>query len=148
MKMNNLTLRKATSNDYEFAFHAKKSAFKKYVEKVWGWDEEKQRLLHERRFQAQDFRVINLAGKDVGIMAVVVASDSVTVNQLFLLPEYQDKGIGRQCMLVIMEEARKQKLSIHLSGLKVNPRALVFYERLGFTHTGETDTHNLMEWQS
>jgi len=38
--MDNLKLRKATANDSEFAYRTKKAAFRKYVEQVWGWDEE------------------------------------------------------------------------------------------------------------
>jgi GNAT superfamily N-acetyltransferase len=79
-------------------------------------------------------------------MAVVVAPDCVKVNQLFILPEHQGKGIGRKCMLLIMEEARQLHLPIRLRVLKVNPRALAFYQRLGFVRTGETDAHVLMEW--
>ncbi|HLC30177.1 MAG TPA: GNAT family N-acetyltransferase [Dehalococcoidia bacterium] len=146
--MNSLTLRKASPNDSEFAYCAKRAAFKEYVEKVKDWDEDEQRHLHEQRFETQDFRVINLAGTDVGIMAVVVAPDCVKVNQLFLLPEHQGKDIGRRCMLLIMEEARELDLPLRLRVMKVNPRALAFYRRLGFVRTGETDTHDLMEWGS
>jgi len=144
--MNSLTLRKASPKDGEFAYYAKRAAFREYVEKVWGWDEDEQRQLHEQRFGAQDFRVINLAGTDVGVMAVVIAPDCVKVNQLFLLPEHQGKGIGRECMLLVMEEARQLSLPVRLRVMKVNPRALAFYQRLGFMRTGETDTHGLMEW--
>jgi GNAT superfamily N-acetyltransferase len=144
--VNSLTLRKAGPNDSEFVYCAKRAAFKEYVEKVWGWDEDEQRQLHEQRFGTQDFRVVNLAGTDVGIMAVVVAPDCVTVNQLFLLPEHQGKDIGRRCMLLVMEEARELGLPVRLRVMKVNPRALAFYQRLGFMRTGETNTHDLMEW--
>lgn len=144
--MNSLTLRKASPNDSEFAYCAKSAAFKEYMEKVEAWDEDEQRQLHEQRFGAQDFRVINQAGTDVGIMAVVVAPDCVKVNQLFLLPEHQGKDIGRRCMLLIMEEARHLGLPVRLRVMKVNPRALAFFQRLGFVCVDETDTHHLMEW--
>jgi GNAT superfamily N-acetyltransferase len=143
--MNSFTLRKASPNDSEFAYCVKRAALREYVEKVWGWDETEQRQLHEQRFRTQDFQVINWAGTDVGIMAVVVAPDCVKVNGLFLLPEHQGKGIGRRCMLLIMEEARQLGLPVRLRVMKVNPRALAFYERLGFMRTGATDTHDLME---
>ncbi|MDY7041561.1 MAG: GNAT family N-acetyltransferase [Chloroflexota bacterium] len=143
--MNILTLRKASPNDSEFAYCVKRAAFKEYVDKVWGWDEDEQQQLHEQRFRAQDFRVINFAGIDVGIMAVVVNPDCVEVNQLFLLPEYQGKNIGRRCMLLIMEEACQLGLPVRLSVMKVNPRALAFYQQLGFMRIGETATHYLME---
>jgi GNAT superfamily N-acetyltransferase len=142
--MDSITLRKARPEDSEFAYRVKRAAFRGYVEKVWGWDEHEQRQLHEQRFGSQDFRVINLAGTDIGIMAAVVAPECVKVNQLFLLSEHQGKGIGRKCMLLIMEEARRLVLPVHLRVLKVNPRALAFYRRLGFVRTGETDTHVLM----
>jgi putative acetyltransferase len=144
--MDDLVLRPAGPNDSEFAFRVKEAAFRQYVEKVWGWDEAEQRRLHEERFAAQDFRVISVAGTDVGIMAVVVAPDCLKLNQLFILPEHQGKGIGSACMRLIMDEARGLGLPVRLRVLKVNPRARAFYQRLGFVRTGETDTHDLMEW--
>ena len=146
--MDSLTLRKARPSDSEFTYYAKKAAFREYVEKVWGWDEDEQRLLQSQRFRAQDFRVISLNGIDIGILAVVVAPDSVKVNQLFLLPEHQGKGIGSKCMLLIMEEGRQLGLPLRLRVLKVNLRAQAFFQKLGFVCTGETDTHVLMERDS
>jgi putative acetyltransferase len=123
----------------------KKAAFKEYVEKVEGWDEEEQRQLHERRFRAQDFWVIHFAGIDVGIIAIVVGSDCGNVNQLFLLPGHQGKGIGHRCLLRITEEARQHGLPVRLRVMKANPRARAFFQRLGFIRSGETETHDLME---
>lgn len=145
--MDDPTLRAANPDDSEFAYCTKRAAFREYVEQVWGWDEEEQRQLHEQRFAAQDFRVISLAGTDVGIMAAVVAPDCVKVNQLFLLPGHQGQGIGRRCMSLIMEEARRLGLPVRLRVLKVNPRAQTFYQGLGFVRTDQTDTHILMESQ-
>lgn len=143
--MHDLTLRKAGPSDSAFAYRVKRAAFKEYVEKVWGWDEDEQRRLHAQRFGKHDFRIVNSDGTDVGIMTVAVATDCVHVHQLFLLPEHQSKGIGGKCMSLILEEARQLGLPVRLSVLKVNPRALAFYQRLGFTRTGETDTHWICE---
>lgn len=146
--MNNLTLRKAGPDDSEFAYGARKAAYREYVEQVKGWDDVEQRRLHEGRFRTQDFRVINLAGTDVGITAVVVSHECVKVNQMFVLPEHQGRGIGRRCMLLVMDEARRRDLPVRLRVMKVNPRARAFYERLGLTRIGETGTHDLMEWHA
>jgi ribosomal protein S18 acetylase RimI-like enzyme len=144
--VNGLTLRSATPDDREFAYRVKKAALREYVEQIWGWNEAEQRRLHERRFAAQEFRVIRLGGTDVGTMGVVVAPDCLRLNGLFILPEYQGRGIGRRCMALLMEEARQLGLPVRLQVLKINQRALAFYERLGFTRAGETGTHDLMEW--
>ena len=146
--MDGVTLGQACPEDSEFAYCVKKAAFREYVEKVWGWDEDEQRRLHEQRFASQDFRVINIAGADVGIMAVVVEPNCLKVNQLFLLPEHQAKGVGRECMSRIIDEGRRLGLPVRLRVLKVNPRAAAFYQRLGFVCTGETATHVLMERDS
>lgn len=143
--MHDLTLRQATPGDRDFAYRVKRAAFREYVEKVWGWDEGEQRRYHERRFAAQDFRVIGVAGRDVGIMAVEAAADCVSVKQLFILPGHQNRGIGTRCMALVMDEARELGLPVRLQVLKINPRAIAFYERLGFERTGQTDTHLLME---
>ena len=140
-----LEIRVAGEDDKEFAYRAKRAAFREYVEQVWGWDEEKQRKLHDQRFAAQDFSVINLDGRDVGIMSVDLKPDSVFVNQLYILPEHQTQGIGRRCMSIVVEEAKKLDLRVRLKVLKVNPRAVAFYERIGFTITDHTDTHFLMQ---
>jgi len=143
--MDNLRLRKATADDSEFAYQTKKAAFRQYVEKVWGWDEEEQRQLHERRFASQDFQVIQVSGIDVGILAIVRETDGVKVNQMFILPEYQGRGIGAACMMRIIEDAAVSGLPVRLQVLKVNERALSFFQRLGFSSIGESDTHVFME---
>lgn len=143
--MTDVDLREATSADGEFAYRAKKAAFRAYVEQVWSWDEAEQRQLHERRFCEQEFRVIQSSDVDVGILATVREHDYLELNQLFILPEHQGKGIGSRCMAMVMDEARQLGLPVRLRVLKVNPRALAFYERLGVARTGDTETHVLME---
>ncbi|MCP4641545.1 MAG: GNAT family N-acetyltransferase [bacterium] len=141
----NVTLRQAAPGDSEFAYEVKKAAFREYVERVWGWDEAEQRRLQARRFDAQDVRVVECEGEDVGIVALVVSSECVTLNQLYVLPGRQGEGIGRRCMAMVMEQARCHSKPVRLRVMKVNPRARALYQRLGFTTTGETDTHYEME---
>jgi GNAT superfamily N-acetyltransferase len=146
MRTVKIALRKAVAADSDFAYGAKKAAFRHYAEKIWGGDEEAQREIHNERFQAQEFRVISAGGVDVGVMALEQSGDCVKLNQLYLLPEYQGRQIGRQSMLLVMEQARELGLPIRLRVLKNNPRARAFYERLGFGCVGETDTHSLFAW--
>ncbi len=143
--MDNLRLRKAIPDDSEFAYQTKKASFRKYVEKVRGWDEDEQRQLHERRFASYDFQMIQMSGIDVGILAVVKLPDCVEIKHLFILSEYQSKGIGSACIKHIIEDASASTLPIRLQVLKVNNRAAAFYRRCGFRSIGESDTHILME---
>jgi ribosomal protein S18 acetylase RimI-like enzyme len=144
-RMDSLKLRKAMPSDSEFAYRVKKAAFRRYVEQVWGWDEEEQRRLQLKRFSSQEFSVIQLSGVDVGIIAVVKEPDCVKLNQIFILPEYQGKGIGKACVKGVVDDAAADGLSVQLRVLKVNNRGIAFFRKLGFKETGESDTHIQME---
>lgn len=139
-----MKLRKATSRDNEFAFQTKKAAFKIYVDMVWKWDEEEQRKMHEERFNDQ-FQIIQISGKDIGILTTLKTEDCLNINQLLIIPEYQNQGIGKRCMLNVLEAAKKENLPVRLRVLKVNPRAHNFYKDLEFRKIGETDTHIELE---
>ena len=78
-------------------------------------------------------------------MSVALQPDCVFVNQLYLLPEHQGQGIGRECVLVVIAQGNSLGLPVRLQVLKVNARAATFYKRLGFEITDETDTHFLMQ---
>ena len=143
--MEELSIRKARASDSEFVFTVKKSAFREYVEQVWGWDDSYQRRLHNRRFAAQDVYIIRFREVSIGFLAVSHTSDTLKVNQLFILPEYQGKGIGSACMNRIIDDANLEQKSVVLQVLKVNTRGIAFYQRLGFTIVGESTTHVQME---
>ena len=143
--MNDLTMRNAAADDSEFAYQTKKAAFRVYVEQVRGWDEDEQRALHEQRFASQGFQIINVDGSYVGILSAVRQPDCIKVNQIYIMPEHQGQGIGVACMMRVIEDAAALNLPVRLQVLKVNRRAILFYQRLGFGSAGETDTHVLME---
>ena len=143
--MEELNIRKADMSDSEFIFTVKKAAFREYVEQVWGWDDTYQRELHDRRFTSQDVRIIQHCGTDVGFLATSRTRETLKVNQLYILPEYQGRGIGSACMIRVLADANLRQQPVVLQVLKVNIRGSVFYQRLGFIIVGETTTHFLMK---
>lgn len=143
--MEGLSIRKARAGDSEFIFAIKKEAFRDYVEQVSGWDEYHQRELHNTRFASHDFRIIQFRGIDVGFFATSSASGAVKLHQLFILPEYQGRGIGSACMTRIVDEANLTQKPVMLQALKINTRAIAFYQRLGFTIADDDARHVQME---
>lgn len=89
--------------------------------------------------------MIQVDNIDVEILAFARHPDSVKVNQLFIVPEYQNRGIGAACIMSIIKDAAVSKLPVRLQVLKVNSRAFAFFQRFGFISIGESDTHILME---
>ena len=140
-----IELRVACQDDKEFIYDVKRAAMREYIEQTWGWDEEEQREIHERRFGSQEFQILLFGGRDVGIMSLALEPDCLFLNQIYILPEHQGRGIGSECMQTVFESAAESSLPVKLKVLKVNLRAAAFYERLGFTVWGDTDTHLLMQ---
>ena len=140
-----VTLRHAGARDRAFAYRVRKAAFEEYVARLHPWDEDEQRRIHDRRFDEYPYRIIQVDGRDVGVLLADVHGDEMRVRQLFVQPDQQRKGVGAACMNVVLGEAQALGLPVRLRVLKVNPRAQGFFARLGFTRTGETATHILLE---
>ena len=145
MDMATAALRPATHDDSQFAFDAKKAALGEYIGQTFGWDEDEQWRLHERRFCPSATRIIVSAGEDVGLVTVRREEGLLRLLQLFVLPEAQGQGIGSQVLAQVLDEARRAHHPVALRVLKSNPRAKAFYQRHGFAAVGETQTHHLME---
>ncbi len=143
--MEELSFRKAQRNDSEFVFAVKEAAYREYVEQIWGWDDNYQRERHNREFASHDFRIIQFRGTDVGFLITSHTSDTLKVNQIYILPEYQGKGIGSACMTRIVDDAGLEGKSVVLKVLKVNTRGITLYQRLGFTFVGEDSIYFQME---
>lgn len=143
--MKALSIRKTQATDSEFVFAVKKAAFREYVEQIWGWDDTYQRDLHNRRFDSQGIRIIQLHGTDVGFLSTRNTPDTFKVEQLYILPEHQGKGIGAACMKRIIDDANREQKPVTLQVLKINTRATAFYQRLGFTIVDENATHFQMK---
>jgi ribosomal protein S18 acetylase RimI-like enzyme len=143
----NIVLRKAEATDSEFAYNTRKATIKEYLKMGKGWDEEEQQELHKRRFASQDVRIVQSEGTDIGVVATSQDAGFLKLNQLFLLPDHQGKGIGAECLKRVVEESRAKSRPVRLMVLKVNERAKAFYHKYGFKSIGETDSHFIMEKQ-
>ena len=89
------SLRKSTADDAGFAFQAVKRTMREYAIQTWGnWLEEdsKQEAIEEARQGLID--IIEHSGKPVGILQIDRQDDSHIINKIYILPEYQNRGIG------------------------------------------------------
>lgn len=142
-------MRPYIDNEYhnfkEFVYQTKKQAYKKYVEENWGeWDEQVQRDLFDKFINnvSNDVWIIQLNGKNIGFYNGQELEDgSYEIENICIIPEYQDKGIGTQVLKDILELHKEQ--DIHLQYFKSNP-VKKLYEKLGFILNGETEYHYQM----
>ena len=115
-----------------------------YIAKIWGWDEQWRQEHFTENFDPDTDQVIVLDEKDIGVISIEEKEDEIFLSKIYILPEYQGRGIGTQLINYLLEVAFNSGLPVTLRVLKTNPAKLL-YERLGFVEVGETETEYLMK---
>lgn len=141
------SFRNCTVNDFDFLFELKKQNFKWYVDKIGGWkdEEQKERLKQDLEEHLAHKRIILIDNKPVGIYVVhITENGDLFINEISILREYQNKGIGRKILKEQLKENQSKGIRTILQVFKDNP-AKSLYEKLGFKVYGETETHYQME---
>ncbi len=142
---NEITIRDATSNDLEFLYNLLKVALGPHVEQVYGpWNDDVERAKFFESTQPASHQIVERAGDPIGCLKIRRMPTEFKLDRVFLLPAFQNLGIGTRLINQVVSEARSAGLPVRLRVFRVNP-ARYLYERLGFVATGETDTHVLME---
>ena len=136
-----VSFRKITSTDFDFLWLLHNAALKEYVEKTWGWDENRQRELFAEGFDTNNGEIIVVGGADAGYLCTIEKEAATLLVSIRILPEYQNRGIGTK---IIKDVSAKSKKHVRLQVLKINP-AQNLYRKLGFETVGETETHFLMQ---
>ena len=128
-------LRKATEQDVNLTFKIKENALQQYLEMLWGWHEKAQRDFHKKEFKKDHFQVIELQNESVGYVEIIPFTDHIFLANLMILQRFQSKGIGK----IIMQDLIRNNPKIVLEVLKVNQRAIQFYQGLGFEITEDLE---------
>jgi ribosomal protein S18 acetylase RimI-like enzyme len=134
------TLRPATADDRGFIVELTRTAMGPYLEATFGWDDASQTAYFEERFDAFGGQVLQADGVDVGELLVEERPDELFIVRLALLPDWQGRGIGSAIVRMLIDRARELESALTLDVLRANPRAVRFYESLGFVRTGGTET--------
>lgn len=62
------------------------------------------------------------------------------IEKIYLLQDFASKGLGKQMIDFVIDYAKNlQEKSVWLDALKINEKAIRFYERQGFQIIGELD---------
>jgi ribosomal protein S18 acetylase RimI-like enzyme len=142
--MNNIELRPATADDFDFLYRLHRAALKEYIAQTWGWDEGWQQRYFEQHFDPAASQVIQFKKRDAGVVSVVECEGEIFLANIAVTPDLQGQGIGTSVIQQVLDEAKRSGKPVVLRVLKVNP-ARRLYERLGFSATGENETHYFMK---
>jgi GNAT superfamily N-acetyltransferase len=133
-----ISVRPAHASDSEFAYQVLERTMKSYAIETWGtWMEREARAETSADASAGRSQIIQLGAASVGLFRVDRLPAHFQLDQLFILPGYQRRGIGAQVLRAVVSEAHSQGLPVHLRVLRVNP-AKAFYLCHGFSVVSET----------
>ncbi len=139
------TFRPCVLDDFDFLFMLKKDNFRRYIEEIWGWNEEEQknRLKEDLKKHLDHKKIILLDDKPIGVYVThFTENGDLFINEISILKEYQNKGIGTNIISKQLKENKGTRTILQV--FKNNP-AKKLYEKLGFKVYNETETHYQME---
>ncbi|MBC8083741.1 MAG: GNAT family N-acetyltransferase [Hymenobacter sp.] len=139
VRLAHLAQRPATAADFETTLAIKKQALGQYIAQVWGWDDAFQRAYHVEHFNPDHTALLEVAGRQAGLLEVAEAADRLFIQSLLLLPEFQSQGIGTYLLAQLMARAKAANKLLLLDVLRINSRALRLYQRLGFAISNTTE---------
>lgn len=139
------TLRPSSIDDAPLFYSVIDRTMREFILKTWGrWDEERVRRESEEKSCDPNAQIVRVAENLVGVFVVERHPTHIQLAQIYLLPEYQQMGIGTALLKALIAEASQSKLPVRLHVLAVNP-AKKFYERFGFIVTAATPEFFYME---
>ncbi|PWQ97059.1 N-acetyltransferase [Leucothrix arctica] len=142
---NKIALRDAKSDDYEFAFEAKKQAMRETIESKWGWDEAFQLALHEQRWSEKPWFIIENDGDAIGTVSLHQIDDkTLRFGEFYLLDSCRNQGIGTGVLVDTLKDCDAKGLRVILEYLHWNPVGSL-YKRHGFEVTSKNEIHYFME---
>ena len=141
-----ILLAQAEELDRAFFRMAHHLAYREVVESMFGWNEAEQDKIVDSEFDECNPHIINHAGTSVGTVGWQIREDHIWFGPIYIMPEFQSRGIGTSVLRQIIEMSRAQKLRLRLRTLSGNLGAKSFYERLGFSVMSATEKHWHMQF--
>ncbi len=124
---------------YEFLVHARKESFDYLINRVWGgWDEELQRKILVEDTQNKQPDIIFYKNQPIGSYCLTKVEDCYHFENFFILPKYQNKGIGAFVLKKVLETTDKERLPVRLVYWNFN-LAGSLYKKMGFETTGRQE---------
>ena len=137
----NITIRPISLRDYSFGFFVIKKSYKKYIEKTWGWNTEFQKNYYRQNFDIMNLCIIEYDKVRIGLFKYTEEVEKIYIDQIYILPKYQSKGIGSKILIDIIDIGKSKKKPIELQVLKINLKGIKFYQKLCFSEYDQTETH-------
>ena len=140
-----ISRRPATPADESIARELHERGYRDVVVRQFGsWNQEQQQHFFAEKWFPGEYEILLYDQAECGYVWVTDEEDSVTIREIVVLPEYQNRGIGTRVLKEEIARAHTRNVPVKLRVL-AKSRALSLYTRLGFRKCGRTATHILMK---
>ncbi len=129
--MDKVTLRASSEADDDFVNMLTRSVMKRYVEATWESTKDRERYYEKNQFQQSKTKIIQCNGIDIGRITTTCLPDRIIIDGIHIVADFQGKGIGRQLINRIIDDANIKGIPVELILLKTNP-VKKLYDDLGF----------------
>jgi len=131
-------LRASSESDVNFVnMLLTRRVMRQYVEITWKSTKGRERYYERNRFQQSKTKIIQCNGIDIGRITTTILSARMVIDGIHIVEDFQGRGIGRQLISQVINNAHKKGMPVELILLKANP-VKKLYDRLGF-HTYKED---------
>lgn len=139
-----LALAPATEDDFEALFSLRMVAMQDSLQRLGRFDPQRARERLSRAFEPAHTRHILLGGEPVGFVVLLPMADHLVLDQLYIQPQAQRRGVGSWVMAQVLAQADRLAQPVRVMALK-RSEANSFYLRHGFVlqHESEWDLHYL-----
>jgi ribosomal protein S18 acetylase RimI-like enzyme len=136
-----LQVRPATDQDAPFLVKLACEAYRDVVTRQFGaWREDEQAARFAVKVAELPFALGELSSQPVAAVSASIRTDHVFLNELLVLPAFQNRGFGTQLLEREIARARQHGLPVRLHTLRQN-RALRLFERHGFVVTARGEVY-------
>jgi ribosomal protein S18 acetylase RimI-like enzyme len=98
---------------------------------------EAQRTDYGSNYPGADYHIVLVDGRAAGRLWVARNGEEIHLLDIALLPEFQNRGVGKILLGSLIEESERVRLPLRHTVFLYNTEATRFYERLGFVKYGE-----------
>ena len=128
----------ATEADFERLLLIRHAAMRPSLEQVGRWHPRRARARFRAAFSPAVTRLILVGDALAGCVALRPSGDALEIDQFYLDPAHQGRGLGTAVLHSLLAEADEARKPVVLTVLR-DSAAIRFYERHGFIATGAED---------
>jgi GNAT superfamily N-acetyltransferase len=140
-----ISLRPATSADWDRAWAIQEAAFRDLVTRTWGGWTAAQVRGCALAWNVARTLIIEDDGEMIGWLRRERSPSHDWLDLVVVAPEHQGRGVGTSILQRLIADARSRRVPLWLSVYQDN-RARALYARLGFAEHPRDDLRVLMVW--